>query len=162
MVVFSIDEWIRHNAAETRHWQRWFAEHPQALDVPIDIAQTTKVREFVLHVIAVDLRYAERLNGQEVTPYEKMPQDADELFALADRTFEALRKYAQRASQDELRQEIEFPTRSAGTLRATKRKILLHTLMHSVRHWAQLATELRKAGFKTDWHHDLLMSEVIE
>lgn len=162
MVVFSIDEWIRHNAAETRHWQEWFTKHPDALDIPIDIAQTTKVRELVLHVIAVDLRYAERLNGQEVTPYEKMPQDAEELFTLADRTFEALRRYAQRASQDELRQEIEFPTRSQGTLRATKRKILLHTLMHSVRHWAQLATELRKAGFKTDWQHDLLMSDVIE
>jgi hypothetical protein len=39
---------------------------------------------------------------------------------------------------------------------------LIHTLMHSIRHWAQLATELRKAGFKTDWPHDLLFSDVIE
>lgn len=91
-----------------------------------------------------------------------MPQDVQQLFSLADETFERLRKYAQQASQTDLRTEIEFQTRSAGTLRASKRKILIHTLMHSIRHWAQLATELRKAGYKTDWQHDLLFSDVIE
>jgi uncharacterized damage-inducible protein DinB len=162
MVVFSIDEWIRANAAETRHWHQWFMQHPQALDAPTDIAQTEKVRDLVLHIIAVDLRYAERLSGKEVTPYENMPTDINALFALADDSFEQLRKYAQQASQEDLRNVVEFPTRSAGTLKATKRKMLIHTLMHSVRHWAQLATALRKAGYKTDWPHDLLFSEVFE
>jgi uncharacterized damage-inducible protein DinB len=162
MVTFSIDEWIRHNAQETRHWHEWFKRNPAALDVPIDIAQASCAREFVLHVIAVDLRYAERLHGEEITPYEKLPNDVDALFTIAEQSFERLRRFSQRASLDELRKEIEFPTRSAGTLKASKRKILLHTLMHSVRHWAQLATELRKAGYKTDWPHDLLFSEVIE
>jgi uncharacterized damage-inducible protein DinB len=162
MVVFSIDEWIRANAAETRHWQQWFRQHPQALDAPTDIAQAGKVRDLVLHIVAVDQRYSERLCGKEVTPYEQMPTEVDALFARADETFDQLRKYAQQAQQDDLRCEIEFATRSAGTLKATKRKILIHTLMHSVRHWAQLATALRKAGYKTDWPHDLLFSEVIE
>jgi uncharacterized damage-inducible protein DinB len=162
MVIFSIDEWIRHNAEETRHWHEWFKKNPQALAVPIDIAQTECVRDLVLHIVAVDLRYIERLCGQEVTPYEKMPRDCDALFSLAEDTFNRMRKFAQQAGQETLRTEIEFPTRSAGTLKASKRKILIHTLMHSIRHWAQLATALRKAGFKTDWQHDLLFSEVIE
>jgi uncharacterized damage-inducible protein DinB len=162
MVIFSIDEWICANVAETRRWHDWFRRNPAALDVSLDIAQTKRVRELVLHIVAVDLRYAERLCGKEVTPYEQMPQDVEELFALAQSNFERLRKYAQQASQADLRREIEFPTRSAGTLRASKRKILIHTLMHSIRHWAQLATELRQAGYKTDWQHDLLFSDVIE
>lgn len=162
MVIFSIDEWVCANAAETRRWHDWFQRHPAALDAPIDIAQAKSVREFVLHIVAVDLRYAERLCGKEVTPYEQMPQEPEQLFTLAQETFERLRKYAQQASQADLRTEIEFQTRSAGTLKASKRKILIHTLMHSIRHWAQLATELRKAGFKTDWPHDLLFSDVIE
>jgi uncharacterized damage-inducible protein DinB len=162
MVLFSIDEWIRHNAAETSHWHEWFKRNPAALDVPIDIAQTKNVRELVLHIVAVDRRYAERLCGREPTPYEALPTDADGLFAAAQESFDRLRKYAQQACQEDLRRVIEFPTRSAGMLSASKRKILLHTLMHSVRHWAQLATELRKAGYKTDWQHDLLMSDVIE
>lgn len=162
MVTFSIDEWIRHNAAETRHWQKWFEAHPQALDVPLDIARAQSAREFVQHIVAVDLRYAQRLCGHEVTPYEKMPLDATAMFELAQQTFERLRKFAQQASQEMLRTEIEFQTRAAGQLRASRRKILIHTLMHSVRHWAQLATALRRAGFATDWQHDLLFSEVVE
>lgn len=162
MVIFSIDEWISANAAETQRWHEWFKGHPQALEVPIDIAQTECVRDLVLHIVAVDLRYLERLCGKEITSYEQMPRDVDELFTIADDTFAKLRKYAQQACQEDLRREIEFPTRSAGTLKASKRKILVHTLMHSIRHWAQLATALRKAGFKTDWQHDLLFSDVIE
>jgi uncharacterized damage-inducible protein DinB len=34
--------------------------------------------------------------------------------------------------------------------------------MHGIRHWAQLATLLRQAGYKTDWSHDLLMSDALE
>jgi uncharacterized damage-inducible protein DinB len=162
MVIFSIDEWICANVSETKRWHEWFRRNPAALDVGLDIAQAKNVRELVLHIIAVDLRYAERLCGKEVTPYEQMPQDPDELFTLANETFERLRKYAQQAAQADLRSEIEFQTRSAGTLKASKRKILIHTLMHSIRHWAQLATALRQAGFKTDWQHDLLFSDVIE
>jgi uncharacterized damage-inducible protein DinB len=162
MVLFSIDEWIRHNAAETRHWHQWFKRNPAALEVPIDIAQTKNVGELVLHIVAVDRRYAERLSGKDLTPYEALPEDPDGLFAVAEESFEQLRKYAQQACQEDLRRELTFPTRSAGTLTASKRKILLHTLMHSVRHWAQLATELRQAGFKTDWQHDVLFSDVIE
>jgi uncharacterized damage-inducible protein DinB len=162
MVLFSIDEWIRHNEHETLHWHEWFKRNPAALEVPIDIAQTKNVRELVLHIVAVDRRYAERLCDKEVTPYENLSRELDDLFAVAAESFTQLRKYAQQAGQEDLRKELTFPTRTAGTLKSSKRRILIHTLMHSVRHWAQLATELRKAGFKTDWQHDLLYSEVIE
>jgi uncharacterized damage-inducible protein DinB len=159
VVIFSIDEWIRANAAETERWHHWFQHHPAALEAPLDIAQAKNVRELVLHIVAVDQRYLERLCGK---PYEQMPQEIEALFALAQANFDHLRKYAQQACAEDLRRELEFPTRSAGTLKASKRKMLIHTLMHSIRHWAQLATELRLAGYKTDWQHDLLFSDVIE
>lgn len=81
MVMFSIDEWVRANATETQRWHDWFQRNPTALDVALDIAQVKNVREFVLHIVAVDVRYAERLCGREVTAYEQMPRDIDALFA---------------------------------------------------------------------------------
>jgi len=38
----------------------------------------------------------------------------------------------------------------------------VHALLHSVRHWAQLATALREAGHPTNWGKDFLYSEIME
>ena len=52
---------------------------------------------------------------------------------------------------------IEFATRSAGTFRVTRRTVLVHLLMRSVRHYAQLATIARLAGVKPEFAMDYLM-----
>jgi uncharacterized damage-inducible protein DinB len=107
------------------------------------------------------LRYGERLLAEPVTPYEELPRDASGIFAVADKAFSKLRHYLALATENDWNTVIEFPTRSAGTLSASKRKIFIHALVHGVGHWAQLATILRRAGFKQDWQHDFLMSDVM-
>jgi hypothetical protein len=47
-------------------------------------------------------------------------------------------------------------------LKASKRKMIVQALTHSIRHWAQLATSLRQQGMKQDWIHDFLMSKAME
>jgi hypothetical protein len=44
----------------------------------------------------------------------------------------------------------------------TFRKCLTHAIIHSVRHWARLATELRKCGYGQDWQHDFLFTKAME
>jgi uncharacterized damage-inducible protein DinB len=44
----------------------------------------------------------------------------------------------------------------------TRRKVLAHTLFHSQRHWAQLATLVRAAGFPSGFRGDLLMSSAMK
>jgi len=46
-------------------------------------------------------------------------------------------------------------------LRATRRKILAHALLHSIRHWAQLATLVRAAGYQPGIAGDLLASSAL-
>jgi uncharacterized damage-inducible protein DinB len=72
------------------------------------------------------------------------------------------REYLSSVSDQDLGTVIEFPTRTAGMLRSSKRKIFLHAMLHGVRHWAQLATALREAGYPTNWAKDFLYSEVME
>jgi len=152
------------NESEAGKWRAWFDSQPAAvLDVPVRVAQTNNVREFLLHIFAVELRYAQRLNREEISSYESLPQgNVAELFSIGDRARAGLRKYLASATDDELNTVLEFPTRSAGTLRASERKIFLHTMLHSVRHWAQLATALREAGYEAKWPKDFLFSEVME
>jgi uncharacterized damage-inducible protein DinB len=52
---------------------------------------------------------------------------------------------------------LAFSTRSAGVLKASRRTVFVHLLMHSIRHYAQLATIVRHNGVKPDWGMDYLL-----
>ncbi|HKR29932.1 MAG TPA: DinB family protein [Terriglobales bacterium] len=160
--LLSADELLGFYFAETQRWRGWLAANQKLLDLPIDIAQAKTVRDLVLHIVAVDLRYAERLLGEKVSDYEELPASTlAELFSTADRAREKLERFVGQANDAEWDQVLSFTTRSAGTLSSSKRKIFIHTLLHGMRHWAQLATYLRQQGHKQPWAHDFLLSDVI-
>ena len=159
----SFAEMLEANERETGKWQNWFERQPaDLLELPLNIALAKNVREFLLHIFAVELRYAERLAGQEVTPYEAHPTGTvAELFAIGAKARRLFREYLTRVTDEDLAAVLEFPTRTAGVLRASKRKMFAHAMLHGVRHWAQLATALREQGHGTDWGHDFLFSDVM-
>ena len=80
----SFAEMLEANERETSKWQNWFERQPaELLELPLDIALAKNVREFLLHIFAVELRYAERLTGSDVTEYETLPTGSvRELFAI--------------------------------------------------------------------------------
>jgi uncharacterized damage-inducible protein DinB len=164
LAQISFSELLAWNESEARKWREWFEAQPASvLNVPVRVAQAKNVREFLLHILAVELRYAQRLNKEEVSSYESLPSGSvAELFAIGDRARDEYRRYLARATDEELGTVLEFPTRTGGTFRASERKIFLHAMMHTVRHWAQLATALREAGHEANWGKDFLFSEVME
>jgi len=159
----SFAELLDANESETQKWRQWFDKQPATvLDVPLSIALAKNVREFLLHIFAVELRYAERLMGSPVTDYQTLSTaSVADLFATGDRARSMYRTYLAAVTDEDLAIVMEFPTRTAGTVRASKRKMYIHALLHSMRHWAQLATALREAGYATDWGKDFLYSEVM-
>jgi uncharacterized damage-inducible protein DinB len=84
-----------------------------------------------------------------------------ELFGVGAKASALYREYLVKATDEDFARVMEFPTRSAGVVRASQRKIFAHAMLHGVRHWAQLATTLREQGRATDWAHDFLFSDVI-
>ena len=159
----SFAEMLEANERETAKWQNWFERQPaDLLDLPLDIALAKNVREFLLHIFAVELRYAERLTGSAITEYEALPTGSvRDLFGIGDSARKLYREYLSRATDADLATVMEFPTRTAGVQRASKRKMFAHAMLHGVRHWAQMATALREKGHGTDWGHDFLFSEVM-
>src|SRR5882762_7069278 len=113
-----------------------------------------------LRRITIKISYAERLNHvAEVTPYERHTgKPSEELFAMGEQARGLLAEYLAKAN--DLDRVLTFPTLTSGTLSASKRKIAIHMLLHGVRHWAQLATALREAGF-TQSKHDFIFSNVM-
>jgi len=157
-------------ATELLHWsdetaQRWkalLAVNPQALDFPCDVYGTENVRGLLRHIVAVEIRYAQRMSGEPVTPYEQIPAGGiDELFANHDSAFAKYRNLLADHSVD-WQEKLAFTTLSAGTQTASRQKILFHALLHGIRHYAQLATLVRQHGVKPDWPMDFLMSGAIE
>jgi uncharacterized damage-inducible protein DinB len=163
MHALTFRELLHYTAAETERWHRWLAEQGEAvLDLPAGEGRTATVRGLLHHVFAVERRYADRLLGEPVTPYEAIDTSSIvTLFAAGREARERLERYLAGATDDDLARRLEFQTISAGTLSASARKIVGHALLHGVRHWAQLATVLRQQGRATDWMHDLLMSDAL-
>ena len=158
----SFGELLDFSAEESNHWRDFFTKHPDALELPCDIAGTKAVRELVLHIVAVQMRYAERLLNMPSTDFATLEgKSGEELFALGRKSLEDLRSFAIAANDADWDGTLTYARRASGDLTASRRKIFIHTLLHGVRHWAQLSTHLRQQGYKQDWMHDFIASRVI-
>jgi uncharacterized damage-inducible protein DinB len=158
----TLQELLADNDASTAQWQGWFEANPSALSVPCSIYDSGTVRGLLKHICAVELRHSQRLLGEEVVEYDAIPAGSVELlFGLHAQAVRNLRQFLAMADMSALEEIITLQTVSAGTLHASRRKLFAHILLHSIRHWAQLSTELREAGFKTEWRKDFLFSDAM-
>jgi len=150
------DSLILWNDQSAQHWRDFLIANPGLLKVPCDIGRATTIAQLLQHIVAVELRYAQRLASQPESDYADVPYDSPEaIFATHTRTLEIIRTLLADPTYD-WSHEIEFQTISAGRLRASRRAILIHLLMHSIRHYAQLSTLVRTHGFKPTFPGDYL------
>jgi uncharacterized damage-inducible protein DinB len=140
-------------------WRNLLAAHPELVDVPCDITNAQTVAQLLQHIVAVELRYIERLADLPATDYVNVPYDSVErIYATHDHAFGLLKKLLD--SDRNWDAPIEFSTRMMGPARSTRKTILFHLLLHSIRHYAQLATLARQQGVKPDWGMDYLLMDL--
>jgi uncharacterized damage-inducible protein DinB len=161
--AITFQELVRYTNGETARWHRWFAAHPDALDLPWGDERLPTVRHLVRHIFAIERRAADRLCGEEPSPPDVVKiDDVESLFGGGREAREKLERYLASATADELTARLEFTTASGGTASASKRKIVAHALLHGIRHWAQLAAELRRRGRPTEGRHDIAFSDALD
>ena len=156
MIALSGEELLAWLERTSTGWRRLIAEHPQVLAFPCDVRETSSVAGLLQHIVAVELRYAQRLHGLPESPYEDvLMSSGEELYDTHGRAMALMRELLSREGVhwEEL---IEFQTRSSGSVRVTRRVVLVHLFMHSIRHYAQLATLVRQHGVEPDWSMDYL------
>jgi uncharacterized damage-inducible protein DinB len=145
----------------SRGWKKLTTAHPEVLTFPCDIRETKSVAELLQHIVAVELRFAERLNELTETSYESIPYDSvAAIYATHDRAMELLRPLLERDGEF-WETVLEMKTRSSGIVRATRRTVLVHLLTHSIRHYAQLATLARQQGVPQNWPMDYIAMHAI-
>src|SRR5579863_3846353 len=84
-----LQEWVEHMS---NGWRKLLSAHPEILSFPCDIRETSTAAQLLQHIVAVELRYAERLNELPQTEYAAIPYDSvDALYATHDRAMALLR-----------------------------------------------------------------------
>lgn len=137
-------------------WRDLVQQHPEVLAFPCSTRETHNVAELLQHIVAVELRYAERLCELPETSYEQIAfNSADAIFATHTRAIELLQPLLER-DDTFWDGSIKFMTRSAGEMSAPRRVVLVHLAMHAIRHYAQLATLVRERGVAPGWPMDYL------
>lgn len=151
-----VENLLAWNETTTLHWREFFHDHPMQLLLPCDIRNGKNIADTLQHIVAVELRYAQRLSGLPESPYEEIPKHSvDTLLSAHDLAFGLIRILLADPTYD-WSSEITFDTLALGRLRASRETILVHLILHGIRHYAQLATLVRQEGFKTDWPMDYL------
>lgn len=137
-------------------WRQLFTLHPESLAFPADIREASSVAGVLQHIVAVELRFVERLAELPETPYAEVPCGTSA--AIYEVHEKAMSQLNRLSARDDAwwSGSIEFDTRSAGSMRASRQMIVVHLLMHSIRHYAQLATIMRRAGIPCDYMMDYL------
>lgn len=153
--ILTAEDVIAWHKKSSQEWRKLITDHPEVLTLPCDIAGTRTAGELLQHIVAAELRYAERLADLPVSDYAAVPFDsAESLYATHDRAAALFKQLL--ASDIDWDEKIEQMTRSIGPIRSTRKAVLFHAHLHGIRHYAQLSTLVRQHGIKQNWPLDYL------
>ena len=146
-------------------WETWFrGQGSESLAVGLGAnceGRITNVGELVRHIFSAEQRYAERIQQLPISDTSVIPaNDVDALFDFGRRSRANLLRLLREFPSERWEKPLEMQ------IGPSKRVVLpttmvVQSLTHEIRHWAQLATLLRIAGRKTG-PHDFLVSGIFE
>src|SRR5262245_22543833 len=143
-----------------QRWLKYFQQNPGALEVNVG-GRTGTIRDLTNHIFQVEQFFADLLAvegaGSMAPPARKEAPKLEELAQVHQETQQKLVRYIDSANEEKLEK-----TRTLGAVTVSERKILAQTVLHSVHHWAQVAMEVRQAGFPTERPQDIIASPVMK
>jgi uncharacterized damage-inducible protein DinB len=162
--AITFEELLAWNMQSADFWKAHLDANPALLQLSCGIGGTADVQAFVRHIWGAELIWSQRLAGLPQRNRDVWP--AGPLDALFDLHLEAVRNF--RALLDDpatdwnARLDLDRPGIPPEVRYPTHRKVLAHALLHGHRHWAQLATLVRDAGFPSGFKGDMLFSATLE
>ncbi len=163
-VSLDLNELLRYTDWERRKWENGFRQQGDAV---LQISAGShgdgrfqQVGELVKHIFSAEKRYVERLSGRPLTDTATLPHDRIEpLFAFGSASRNSLKQFMEQLPSAEWDRPEHLQILNYS-LTATPRKVVVHVLMHEIRHWAQIATLLRLHGIPAEFH-DFLFSPAL-
>jgi uncharacterized damage-inducible protein DinB len=157
-VGISMEELLAWDRETSAFWKAHLGANPALLQLSCSIGGARNVQDLVRHIWGVELRWAQRLAGLSPLAKEDMP--AGPLDALYDMHLQAVAILGRLFEDSSQNWEATIPLDISGlpahARTPSRRKIAAHALLHSQRHWAQLATLVRDAGVPSKFFGDFL------
>jgi len=161
--AITLNELLAWNDEASNFWKAHLEVHPALLELPCGIGGAANVMEFVGHIWGVELRWGQRIAGLPLLAREDVPHGSlDLLFELHVKAVQVYRALLDdpALNWDET-MTLDYPWLPPQARSVSRRKVAGHALFHSQRHWAQLATLVRAAGFPSGFKGDLLLSSAL-
>jgi hypothetical protein len=158
--AITLEELLAWNQESSNFWKAHLDANPALLELPCDIGGTANVLEFAGHIWGVELRWGQRIAGLPLLANEDVLFDSlDTLFELHVKAVQVFRTLLDDPvlNWDET-MTLDYNWLPPQARSFSRRKVAAHALFHSQRHWAQLATLVRAAGFPSGFKGDLLLS----
>jgi uncharacterized damage-inducible protein DinB len=161
--AITLEELLIWNQESAAFWKSHLDANPALLDLPCSIDNSGVVQELVRHIWVAELRWAQCIAGQPMTPRADFPKGPlNALFALHQQFVSSMSALLHDPAHDwEQVVTLQYEWLPPHLRNASRRKLAGHVLFHSERHWAQLATHLRTAGFPSDFRGDFLFSSAL-
>ena len=158
----SFDELLRYTSDEREKWRRWFQSHPEAMDAPLQPGgRFPTVGKLIDHIFLVERRHLQRLTGDPLAESTGLTgNNAPPLFDYGASVRRELEQLAGLIDEDDANQPRTIVVREQA-FSVTPRKLMFHTLLHELRHWAQVALAVRLAGLEPPGEHDLFFSRAL-
>lgn len=154
--AFGIEDLLAYLEWDRSQWHAWFREQGRpALAVELGANNTGRIRnvgELVRHIFSAEKRYVQRSLQVPLMDTSAIPaDDVEKLFAFGVESRRALRELLASFPDTEwdAPREMSF---DGHTRIVTSRKMIVQAVTHELRHWAQVATLLRQAGYKPGVH----------
>ena len=141
-------------------WLTYFRQHPKALEVEVG-GRTPTLRDLVTHIFQVEDFFSKLLLQEDMTatgrPAPLEVKNFEDLERMHREAHQNLTQYIGSTSEEKLEK-----TRTLGPVTVSNRKIFAQAVLHSVHHWAQVAMEVRQAGFPPEKPQDIIASPVMK
>ena len=161
-LALAVDDLLEYTAWQRGRWHTWLRDHPEALALsagPHGDGRFTTVGDLVKHIFGAEWRYVQRLTGQPLTDLATVSSDnVETLFSTAESSRRMMTDLIRDLDPSVWDVPREFVILGYNVT-ATPKKIVMHVLLHEIRHWAQIATICRLNGLVVEWQ-DFLGSPV--
>jgi uncharacterized damage-inducible protein DinB len=151
------DRLVDYSDYERRKWRDWIGASPARLDIAVQTAgRFPTVGALLDHIFLIERRHLARLEG--ATPPEATgiaAGDWQSLFEYGDLVRADLRRYVSEVDDAAGSETITFVLRGED-FSVRRQKLILHIVMHEVRHLAQIALAARQAGEGPPGEHDIV------
>jgi uncharacterized damage-inducible protein DinB len=169
MFGLSLSDLLEYTNWERHQWLEWLRKQGDGVletsAGPHGDGRLQTVGDVVRHIFGAEKRYIEWLSGRhisELTNWTSIPNNNIEaLFEFGQQSRTGLKEFIESYPPQSWNdtKDLRF-TDLHVVAKATPSKIVIHVLMHEIRHWAQIATLFRLNGLPSDFH-DFIASPVM-